>query len=114
LRECLAVRQKKTPGRWETFNTQRLLGAALLGQKKYDDAEPLLLDGFRGLKEQAAKIRVPLTRNTYERQSLEWLVQLYEATDRPAEAAKWRKELEAVRKAGKGARTAGKTTSASD
>jgi non-specific serine/threonine protein kinase/serine/threonine-protein kinase len=97
LRESFAIRKRKTPGRWETFNTQRLLGAALLGQKKHAEAEPLLVEGYTGLKERAAKIRLPLTKNTYERQSLQWFVQLYEATDRPAEAAKYRKELDAVK-----------------
>ena len=48
LRECLAIREKTQPDVWPTFNTQSLLGGALLGQKKYADAEPLLLAGLRG------------------------------------------------------------------
>ena len=36
-----------------------------------------------------AKVRLP--------EALERLVQLYEATGRPDEAAKWRKELEAIK-----------------
>jgi hypothetical protein len=35
---------------WLTFNTQSLLGGALLGQKKYAEAEPLLVKGYEGLK----------------------------------------------------------------
>ena len=42
LRECLAIREKTQPDAWTTFNTQSLLGGALLGQKKYAEAEPLL------------------------------------------------------------------------
>src|SRR5262249_27677068 len=42
-RECLALREKLQPEAWTTFNTQSLLGGALLGQKKYAEAEPLLL-----------------------------------------------------------------------
>ena len=38
LRDCLQVRQAKQPDDWTTFNTQSLLGEALLGQKKYADA----------------------------------------------------------------------------
>jgi len=34
LRDSLAIRQKKEPDRWNTFNTQSLLGEALLAQKK--------------------------------------------------------------------------------
>ena len=70
-----------------------MLGAALLGQKKYADAEPLLLSGYQGMKKQEAKIppqgKVRLT------EALERLVQLYEATNKKDDAAKWRKELEA-------------------
>ena len=32
------------------FNTKSLLGGALLGQKKFAEAEPLLLAGYEGLK----------------------------------------------------------------
>lgn len=50
LRECLAIREKTQPDVWTTFNTQSMLGGALLGQKKYTDAEPLLLKGYEGMK----------------------------------------------------------------
>ena len=42
--------------RWTTFNTKSLLGASLLGQKKYAEAEPLLVAGYSGLKQREAKI----------------------------------------------------------
>ena len=41
-RECLSIRQGLAPDDWSTFNAQVLLGAALLGQKQYANAEPLL------------------------------------------------------------------------
>jgi hypothetical protein len=50
LRDLLAIRQKQIPDSWLTFNTQSLLGGALLGQKKYVEAEPLLVKGYAGLK----------------------------------------------------------------
>src|SRR5690242_14901580 len=50
IRECLAIREKTQPDAWTTFNTKSLLGGALLGQKKYADAETLLLKGFEGMK----------------------------------------------------------------
>jgi eukaryotic-like serine/threonine-protein kinase len=65
LRDSLAVRTKKQPHLWTTFNTQSLLGGALLGQKQYADAEPLLLAGYQGMKEREESIpplgRVRLT-----------------------------------------------------
>ena len=50
LRKCLVIREKTQPDLWTTFNTQSLLGGALLGQKKYAEAEPLLLAGYAGMK----------------------------------------------------------------
>ena len=38
------------PDTWTTFNTKSMLGGALLGQKKYAEAEPLLLKGYAGMK----------------------------------------------------------------
>ena len=43
LRECLAIREQKQPDAWTTFNTQVDARRRLLGQKKYAEAEPLLL-----------------------------------------------------------------------
>ncbi len=94
IRECLAIREKMDPVAWTTFNTKSMLGMALLGQKKYAEAEPLLLAGYDGMKRQEDKIpaqgKVRLTEAAVR------LVQLYEATGKPGEAAKWRKELEAI------------------
>ncbi len=92
LRESLPIRQTKEADAWTTFYTESLLGEALLGQKNHAGAEPFLLHGFDGMNEREGKIptsaRNPLTR------ALERLVQLYDAWDKPDEAAKWRTKLE--------------------
>jgi tetratricopeptide (TPR) repeat protein len=98
LRECLAIRDKKQAGTWTTFNTRSMLGGALLGRKKYAEAEPLLLEGYEGMKQRAAKIPEP-HRKARLSEALERLVRLYDAWGKPAEAAKWRKELETSRQA---------------
>ena len=87
--DCLAIREKTKPDAWTTFNTRRLLGSALLGQKKYADAEPLLLKGYEGMKEReksipksgAAAKRIP--------EALDALIELYTATNKPDEVKKW-------------------------
>jgi tetratricopeptide (TPR) repeat protein len=99
LRECLAIREKKEPGDWRTFNTKSMLGGALLGQKKYADAEPLLLAGYEGLKQREDEI--PAFGQASLTETLERLVQLYEATGPKEKAAEWRKKLEARREADK-------------
>jgi tetratricopeptide (TPR) repeat protein len=95
LGECLAMRQRSAPDAWTTFNTRSLYGAALLGQKKYAEAEPLLLKGYEGMKQREKTI--PPQGKVRLIEALERLVQLYHATGKKEEAAKWRKELEAVK-----------------
>jgi serine/threonine protein kinase len=88
LRECLAIREKKLPDDFRRFNAVSMLGAALLGQHKYAEAEPLLLQGYEGLKQREAHIpSATLVRLT---EAAEWLVQLYDAWGKREEAAKWR------------------------
>jgi hypothetical protein len=70
-----------------------MLGNALLGQKKYAEAEPLLIAGYEGMKQREATI--PPEGKPRVTEALERVVQLYEATNKPDEAAKWRKKLEA-------------------
>jgi tetratricopeptide (TPR) repeat protein len=95
LRECLAIRQKTQPDAWTTFNSKSLLGGALVGQKKYADAEPLLLKGYEGMKQREKTI--PATGVVRLTEAVERLVQLYEATGKKDTAAKWRKEREAIK-----------------
>ena len=87
------MRQKKKPDDWSTFGAQSDLGAALLAQKKYEDAEALLIQGYTGLKEQEKKI--PAASSSSLREAGERLIQLYEAWDRPTQASEWRRKLEA-------------------
>ncbi len=92
LDECLGIREKKSPHEWGTFEAKALLGAALLGQKKYADAEPLLLAGYRGMKFQEG-----LTLDEEGRRPLvetgEAIVALYEGWGKPERARQWRERL---------------------
>jgi Sec-independent protein translocase protein TatA len=97
LRECLDIRQRIQPDDWTTFDAKSMLGEALLDQKKYADAEPLLLSGYEGLKQHEAKI--PSQEKIHRTKALERLVQLYEAWGKNDKAAKWRKEPQAAKAA---------------
>ena len=83
-RECLTIRERKLPDHWRTFNARSMLGAALLGQKNYAEAEPLLLSGYRGLERQQSDI--PDDAKVRLKEALQRLVQLYEATNRRDQA----------------------------
>lgn len=95
LRECVAIRVKSQPDAWFTFVAKAMLGSCLLGQKKYSDAEPLLKEGHEGLK-QREKMMPPAAK-PWLTVTLEWLVQLYDAQGKTAEADRWHKELAARR-----------------
>src|SRR6516225_7078676 len=83
---------------WTTFAFHSLLGEALLVQKKYAAAEPLLVQGYEGLEQQAMKIP-PQLRQTVLIQALQRLVLLCEATGQKDQAQAWRKKLQAVQQA---------------
>jgi len=87
LRECVAIREMKMPDDWLTFNARSMLGGSLLGQKKYAEAEPLLLSGYEGMKQCEGK--VPEAGKLRIREALQRLVKLYQATARAEQAANW-------------------------
>jgi tetratricopeptide (TPR) repeat protein len=90
LRESLAIREKKQPDSWTTFNTMSLLGGALLGQKKYAEAEPLLVKGYEGMK--AREKTIPKEAATSLPKALGRLIELYTVLEKP-EAVKKYQEL---------------------
>jgi len=90
-REYLAIREQNIPDAWLTSDARSLLGGSLLGQQKYAEAEPLLLSGYEGLRQREDKIPAPSKGGI--KACLERLVQLYEETARPTEAAEWKLRL---------------------
>ena len=97
LRECLAIRQKVIPNDPRTFETQSLLGDALLSQKKFAEAEPCLLQAEEGLRRRLT--RIDDSDRHFLPESAERLVRLYEATNQPEKARPWREKLDARVKA---------------
>jgi serine/threonine protein kinase len=101
LRRCLGNHLKRSPGpsksreEWQAFEARSLLGGALLGQKKYAEAGPLLREAYEGLKQREKNI--PPYEKARLGQAAERLVRLYEATGEKEKAAEWRRELEAQR-----------------
>jgi hypothetical protein len=80
LRECLAIRQKAQPDDWSTFKTRSQLGGSLLRQKRFSDAEPLIVPGYEGMKAREAKVPAPGKPRLMEAGEL--VVQLYDASER--------------------------------
>ncbi len=90
-RELLSYAKKQYPGAWYDFAAQGFLGRALLGQKRYLDAETLLLSAHKGMTEQEKNARPGEEQGLTD--ALQALVRLYQATGKPAEAARYRHEL---------------------
>jgi len=56
LRPTFAAQNRKSPDAWRTFCTESLLGEALLGEKAFTEAGPLLAAAYTGLKSSEDKI----------------------------------------------------------
>jgi serine/threonine protein kinase/tetratricopeptide (TPR) repeat protein len=100
LSEYVAVLEKKPDARMAP-DTKSLLGAALMGQKRFDKAEPLLMAGYQETYDH--EVKAPSVPKTLLIEALERLVQFYEATGNPDEAKKWHKKLTEVKAAPKSA-----------
>ena len=90
LRECLAIQELRQPDEWLTFNTRSVLGGALLGHKRYDEAGPLLRAGYEGMARRADKIL--LRDRVRAREALERLIAFADATNKPDDAKEWNAE----------------------
>jgi eukaryotic-like serine/threonine-protein kinase len=89
-REAMDTFRRIQPDDWQRFRSESLLGASLAGQKKYAEAEPLLLEGYRGMVVRKDRIDVP-DRYHLDR-AREWIVQLYHARGKQEKAEEWRKK----------------------
>jgi hypothetical protein len=110
IREGLALREKNREWArqngvpWSLAgNTQSMLGNSLIGQKRYAEAEPHLLQGYNTLKQITEQATGMMESGEIGalypvKEALERLVQLYEAWEKPDQATKWRKELEKIKK----------------
>jgi eukaryotic-like serine/threonine-protein kinase len=86
-REALKFDRKSRPDDWERFRAESLLGASLAGQKRYAEAEPLLLEAYREMLARKDRMAVP---DWYHLdRAREWTQQLYQAWGKPAKAAEW-------------------------
>jgi serine/threonine protein kinase/tetratricopeptide (TPR) repeat protein len=89
-RQALAMKQT---GETKAHYWECVLGAALLGQKRFAEAEKSLLQGCEGMKQQEA-IHPAVRRRIAE--SRGWIVRLYEETNQQTKAAAWREKLKGL------------------
>jgi tetratricopeptide (TPR) repeat protein len=101
FRESLEIAEKKHLDGWGTFLARSHLGASLLGQQRYIEAEPQLLAGYEGMKQREAQMRMEGVAHLklYLTEALERLVHLYDAWGRKDKADEWRKKLPVTKSA---------------
>jgi hypothetical protein len=95
LRECLAICDRNISDHWAAFNTRSKQGEALAGHKQNAEAEPLLLQGYEGMKQREK--RIPSMDKVRLSEGLERPVQLYDAWGKKDKADDYRKKLVEVR-----------------
>ncbi|HTT62820.1 MAG TPA: hypothetical protein VMG35_13290, partial [Bryobacteraceae bacterium] len=94
-REALEFDRKKRLDDWQRFRAESLLGASLAGQKKYAEAEPLLIDGYQGVA--ARKDSISAEDRYHLDRAHSWIVQLYEAWGKPEKAAEWKQKPQSTK-----------------
>jgi hypothetical protein len=89
-REVMEIERKNQPDDWQRFRAESLVGASLAGQKRYTDAEPLLIEGYRGMVARKGRIEVP--NWDYVDRASDWIADLYAVSGKPEKAAKWKRK----------------------
>ena len=92
LREAAGAAEKTRRDGWDRYYFEGLWGASLVGQKRYAQAEPLLLSGREGMLHREAAI--PAGSRSLVGQAGQRIVQLYESWGNLEKAAEWRRKLE--------------------
>jgi hypothetical protein len=89
-REAMEADKKIQPDSWQRYRAASLLGESLAGLKNYEESQPLLLEGYRGML--AHKDRIDAPDLYHLRLAKQWLVQLYSDWNKPDKAAEWKKK----------------------
>jgi tetratricopeptide (TPR) repeat protein len=92
-REAMALYEKNhhTEREWRLPYVMNLLGGTLLGQKKHAEAEPLLVQGYEGMKQGEATMTAQWRFRLPE--AGERVIRYYEETNQPAKARAWQERL---------------------
>jgi hypothetical protein len=87
LRKALAFQDESEPELWNTSRTRLYLATALLAQKKYAEAEPLLHDCYAEMSQRIQT--APLWEKHFLQHAADRLIELYTALSKPDEVTRW-------------------------
>jgi serine/threonine protein kinase/tetratricopeptide (TPR) repeat protein len=97
LRDWLKHDVKHDPPSYLHHAVTSMLGDALLGQKRYAEAEPLLLKGYQELKDYSPRPGAEIKESTHA--AVERLVKLYLLWGNKDQQAKWQAVLDEIKAA---------------
>ena len=100
LRECLDLREKLLERNqatlWQVANAKSMLGEVLMAGKKPVEAEPLLVAGYEGLRQDENAIP-DVVWKVRVAEAIQHLIDLARAKNKPDDVKKWQAELTGLR-----------------
>jgi serine/threonine protein kinase len=93
-REALAFYAGKRPDDWRRYEAENLLGASLADEKKFSEAETLLVGGYQGMVARKNKIDAPDLY--YLDRAHESVVAFYRAWGKADKATEWQHSASAI------------------
>jgi tetratricopeptide (TPR) repeat protein len=97
LREASAVLTRTSPNSWERFNVESMFGASLAAQRKFQEAEPLLISGYEGMGRSKRLTAANSTSRFTEEQAGNAIIQLYADWSRPDKRVEWTEKLKSTK-----------------
>jgi tetratricopeptide (TPR) repeat protein len=90
LREGLEGGGKNAPVPWQRYEMQSMLGASLVAQARFEEAEPLLLSAYQALT--LHQHEIPWASRSTAEQTNHRIIKLYQSWGKPDKAEAWRRE----------------------
>ena len=93
LRELADAVVRTSPDLWERFNIESMLGASLAGQRRFADAEPLLVAGYEGMATRKPAANPNFRSRFTLREAGEAIVGLYTDSGNDTKRSEWTARL---------------------
>jgi tetratricopeptide (TPR) repeat protein len=95
LRDCLSISETDPPAPSLLHSAKSMLGESLAKQEKFEDAERLLIESYEGLKQ--LEVATPLAARQLLDDTVQRLIDLYTAWEKPEKAVGWQAEQDGHR-----------------
>jgi tetratricopeptide (TPR) repeat protein len=93
FQQASAILIRTAPDSWERFNVDSMLGASLSAQKKFEEAEPLLISGYNGMGSKRPSSNANMVSRFTRDQAGEAILQLYADWGKPSKHAEWGEKI---------------------